>query len=352
MKKNVIYIAIITLVFIFVIAAVLSVKYMTEISKELSETNIEKKADNIPDYHFMIITNELNFSSGQAFIDGVNLACEDYNAVVEINEFKRENIDQQIKTVAIAVASKVDGIILQATDQDLFVEQINQAVDQGIPVITIFEDAARSKRLSYIGVNSYELGTLAADLASKAVAGSGEMAIIFDGLEDKQFDTAKSLIEAGVREGLVKSPDLTLKMIDITTTGILGAGDITKEIITQEHGVNVIFCTSPNTTKGVAQAIVDLNMVGKIKIIGYGDDQYILNYIEKGIIDVSLLGDNQRIGYQSIESAMKYLEEGRISDFEDAGIYVINKDNVGDYLDKAGEEGEGNWDKLSRIFLI
>lgn len=341
MKKNVIYIAIVTLVFVFVIAAVLSVKYMTEISKELSETHIEKKADKLPEYHFMIITNELNFSSGQAFIDGVNLACEDYNAVVEINEFKRENTDQQIKTVAIAVASKVDGIILQATDQDLFIEQINQAVDEGIPVITIFEDAAKSKRLSYIGVNSYELGILAADLATKSVGGSGEMAIIFDGLEEKQFDTSKNLIEAGVREGLVKSPELTLKKIDISTTGILGAGDIAKGIITQQHDVNVIFCTSPNTTKGVAQAVVDLNMVGKIKIIGYGDDQEILKHIQIGVIDVSLLGDNQRIGYQSIESAIKYLKEGRISDFEDAGIYIINKDNVGDYLDKANEDGDG-----------
>lgn len=341
MKKHVIYIAIITLVFIFVIAAVLSVKYMAEISKELSETDIENMSDKMPKYHFMIIANELNFSSGQAFIDGVNLACEDYNAVVEINEFKRENLDQQIKTVAIAVASKVDGIIVQATDQDLFVEQINQAMDQGIPVITIFEDAAKSKRLSYIGVNSYELGTLAAELASKSISGSGEMAIIFDGLENKQFDTAKSLIEAGVREGLVKNPDLSLKKIDISTTGILGAGDIAKEIITQEHGVNVIFCTSPNTTKGVAQAIVDLNMVGKIKIIGYGDDQEILKHIQIGVIDVSLLSDNKSIGYQCVESAIKYLEEGRISDFEDTGIYVIDKSNVENYLDKSGEDGDG-----------
>lgn len=341
MKKNVIYVAIVTLVLIFVVAAVLSVKYITEISEELSETNAEKKDDNIPEYHFMIIANELNFSSGQAFIDGVNLACDDYNVVVEINQFKRENIDQQIRTIAIAVASKVDGIIVQATDQDLFVEQINQAMDEGIPVITIFEDAAKSKRLSYIGVNSYELGTRAADLASKVVDKKGEMAIIFDGLEEKQFDTSKSLIEAGVREGLVRSPDLSLKKIDISTTGILGAGDIAKEIITKQHDVNVIFCTSPNTTIGVAQAVVDLNMVGKIKIIGYGDDQDILKYIEIGVIDVSLLSDTQNIGYQSIESTIKYLKEGRISDFEDTGIYVIDKNNVKDFVDKASEEGDG-----------
>lgn len=342
MKKNVLNVAIVTLVLIFIVAAILSVKYMTEISTELSETNSVKKDNNLPEYHFMIIANELNFSSGQAFIDGVNLACEDYNAVVEINEFKRENIDQQIKSVSIAVASKVDGIIVQATDQDLFVEQIDKAIDEGIPVITIFEDAGKSKRLSYIGVNSYELGNLAADLALKAVDNTGEMAIIFDGLEEKQFDTSKSLLEAGVRETLVKSPGLTLKKIDITTTGILGAGDITKEIVREHQGVNVIFCTSANTTLGVAEAIVDLNLVGKIKIIGYGDDQDILRYIEKGIIDVSLLSDTQSIGYQCIESAIKYLKEGSISDFEDTSIYIIDKNNVIDFADEAIEEGDGN----------
>lgn len=342
MKKTALLSVIISLVLIFVIAAVLSLKYMAEISKELSEPSVESKTDKIPDYYFMIIANELNFSSGQAFIDGVNRACEDYNAVVQINEFKRENIENQNKTIAIAAASRVDGIIVQVTDQDQFVKEINKAVDEGIPVITIFEDAPNSKRLSYIGVNSYELGTLAAGLASKAIGNVGEMAIIFDGLEGKRFDTSKNLIEAGVREELVKNPKVELSKIDISTTGILGAEDIAKEIITQHHGINVVFCTSPNTTIGVAQAIVDLNMVGKIKIIGYGDDQDILKYIQIGVIDVSLLADNQSIGYQSIESSIKYLKEGRISDFEDTDIYVINKDNVEDYIEKNDKEGDGS----------
>lgn len=339
MKKNVLKIAIITLVYIFIIAAVLSIKYITEISDELNETNSENKDNILPEYHFMIIANELNFSSGKAFINGVNLACEDYNAVVEINEYKRERVEEQIKNISIGVASKVDGIIVQVTDQDLFVDEINKAIDEGIPVITIFEDAARSKRLSFIGVNSYELGKLGAQLASNAVDQKGEMAIIFDGLEEKIFDTSKNLIEGGVREGLVVNPQLTISKIDISTTGILGAGDIAKEIIRDYHGVNVIFCTSSNTTIGVAQAVVDLNMVGKIKIIGYGDDQDILKYIDIDVIDVSLVSDTKSIGYESIESAIKYLKEGSISDFEDTGIYVIDETNIDSYIEKIAEEG-------------
>jgi ribose transport system substrate-binding protein len=340
MKKSVIKIAIITLVSIFIIAAVLSIKYITEISDELNETNSENKDKKLPQYHFMIIANELNFSSGKAFINGVNLACEDYNSVVEINEYKRENIDQQIKNIAIAVASKVDGIIVQVTDQELFVDEINKAIDEGIPVITIFEDSAKSKRLSFIGVNSYELGKRASELAANAVDSKGEMAIIFDGLEEKNFDTSKNLIEEGVRDGLVTSPQLTIKKIDISTTGILGAGDIAKEIIRDHRGINVIFCTSAKTTLGVAEAIVDLNMVGKIKIVGYGDDHDILQFIDRNVIDASLVSDTKSIGYQSIESAYKYLEEGSISDFEDTGIYVIDETNIDYYIEKLKEEGD------------
>ncbi|PKM51150.1 MAG: hypothetical protein CVV02_08350 [Firmicutes bacterium HGW-Firmicutes-7] len=339
MKKYILKVAIIALVFVFVVAAILSIKYITEISEELNETSSENKDNLLPEYHVMIIANELNYSSRKAFINGVNEACKDYNVVVEINEYKRERVEEQIKNIAIAVASKVDAIIVQVTEQDLFEDEINKAIDAGIPVITIFEDSARSKRLSFIGVNSYELGKRAAQLASKAVDNKGEMAIIFDGLEEKSFDTSKNLIEGGVREGLFITPQLTIKKTDISTTGILGAGDIAKEIIREHRGVNVIFCTSINTTKGVAQAIVDLNMVGKIKIIGYGDDQDILKYIDVNVIDVSIVSDTKSIGYESIESAIKYIKEGSISDFKDTGIYVIDETNISSYIEKLIEEG-------------
>lgn len=336
-------IAIVILIFIFVISAATSIKYMTEISRGLNVTYSETKEKDIPKYHFMIISNELNFSSGQAFINGAELACKDYNAVIEINEFKRENIEEQIRNISIAVASKVDGIIVQATDQDMFYEPINKAIEAGIPVITIFEDSPKSQRLSHIGINSYELGIIAADLAAKAVDNEGQMAVIFDGLEGKQFDTSKNLIEAGIREGLKNNQDMSIKKIDISASGILGilgASDITKEIIRDYPRINAIFCTSAINTLGVAQVIIDLNRVGKIKIIGYGDDQEILRYIEKGVIDYSLVSDNESIGYQSIESIIKYINEGRISDFEDAEIYVIDKNNISSFINKNIEAGE------------
>lgn len=340
MKNNALNISVTILGLIFLFAGVASIKYMAQIANELNSAYSVNKENPDPKYHFMIISNELNFSSGQAFIEGVHLACEEFNAVVEINEYKRENIDEQLRNIEIAIASKVDGIILQGTPDERFIEKVDKAIEMGIPVITIFDDVVKSRRLSFIGVNSYELGNIAAEMAAKAVAYTGDMAIIFDGVEEAQVNTSKNLMESGIREGLKHYPNINIKKIDTSKTGILGAGDITREIIRDFPSVNVIFSTNPTNTLGVTQAVIDMNKVGRVKIVGFGDDQEILTYIEKGIIDYSLVSDTKSIGYQCIESTIKHLENGSVSDFEDAEIYVIDNANIEGYRQSDTEAGE------------
>ncbi len=53
---------------------------------------------------------------------------------------------------------KVDGIILEADGSAEEQELIQEAMDQNIPVVTVLTDDSSSARISFVGLNSYQLG--------------------------------------------------------------------------------------------------------------------------------------------------------------------------------------------------
>ncbi|MBQ2183162.1 MAG: substrate-binding domain-containing protein, partial [Lachnospiraceae bacterium] len=76
-------------------------------------------------------------------------------------EMMGENLSEDYsdtELMEIAIASKVDGIIVYADDSAEMRDLINEAVNEGIPVVTVYGDSANSLRCCYVGVGSYNLG--------------------------------------------------------------------------------------------------------------------------------------------------------------------------------------------------
>jgi ribose transport system substrate-binding protein len=78
----------------------------------------------------------------------------------------------------------------------------------------------------------------------------------------------------------------------------------------------------------VAQAVVDYNKVGEIKIVGYGDSEDILDYINKGVIYGVVMNDPYKMGYNSIKSLVEIKEKNNVSAFIDTDLKIITKDDM------------------------
>lgn len=57
----------------------------------------------------------------------------------------------------MAIAARVDGIIVQVSNEEAVSAQIDKAKGQDIPVITIRSDAPNSKRVSFVSGNDYAI---------------------------------------------------------------------------------------------------------------------------------------------------------------------------------------------------
>ena len=58
----------------------------------------------------------------------------------------------------IGIASQVDGIILEADGSEEERNLIQEALEDNIPVVTVLTDDSSSDRISFVGLNSYQLG--------------------------------------------------------------------------------------------------------------------------------------------------------------------------------------------------
>ncbi|WP_281816339.1 substrate-binding domain-containing protein [Vallitalea longa] len=329
---------ILSLVLIF--SLFLSFLYMKDF--DYNSKNIITNEKDVPKYHLMVISNEMDSMSGEAFLNGLNDASHKMKVALEVNNVKKEDVDEQLDNINIAIASKVDGIILQVTDNDKIKEAINHAVDMGIPVITVFEDVPTSRRQSYVGSNSFEIGKKAGRLVSNAINSKGDIAIILDNIQENNYlETSKNLILSGFKDIINQYDDMEIKKVEESKLGLLGAEEIINRIINSYPDISAIFCSSIKDTIGVAQVIVDLNKVGDISIIGYGDSEELLKYIDKHVIYASIVDNPYDIGYKSIEAILDVMTNGTTSSFYDTGVNIITKDNIDEYTqERQSKEGD------------
>ena len=87
---------------------------------------------------------------------------------------------------------------------------------------------------------------------------------------------------------------------------------------------NTIIFTDANDTIAAAQTLIDLNMVGRVQIIGFGGDPAVQENIRKGVIACSLAINPERIGYEAVRSLAELHLTGYTSTAIDTGIEIID----------------------------
>lgn len=112
-------------------------------------------------YMFLYPENSNEFSD--SILEGAKNAAVQENIALELVSYASEK--EFSESMKSAVAAKVDGVLC-CPDTNAN-ESIQYVFDQGIPVVTVLEDAPSSARMAFVGVNSYELGKRMGQLLSE-----------------------------------------------------------------------------------------------------------------------------------------------------------------------------------------
>lgn len=238
------------------------------------------------------------------------------------------DITEQNSILEKAAATRPDGIALDPLDAVGNKAVIDSIKEQGIPVIVFDADSPDPS----ISNSSYDIIALAHALAARqieAIGGKGKVAVMqgvptapnHQATYNAILDYLKDYPDITVIEGGVDNDDIQIAQQQASAT------------IAANPDLDGYLCTNASGPIGIAAAIKEAGKIGQIKAIGINDLEPMLKAVEEGSLD-STIGVNPFMQGSTSLLMLWQLSQGmEIPATSYAGLYVITKDNVQEYLD-------------------
>ncbi len=260
---------------------------------------------------------------------------DSYDPQAEVQEFRG------------AVALKPAGILVSVADTGLMKPVIDEAVNAGIPVITIDSDAPDSKRLYFIGTNNLEAGRMGGQRVVDKLHGKGN--VVFYTMPQTNMEQRLK----GYKDVFAEHPGI--KVVEVfNIKGDSGnAFDRTMHYLGDKSAekIDAFICLEASSGKDVAEALKRENATDRL-VMAMDVDQATLDLIKAGTIDATISQKPYTMafyGLKCLDDIHHYpidLKKDFSSDsfapvpaFVDTGVSLVDKSNVDVYL-KARSEAQ------------
>ena len=266
----------------------------------------------------------------QAVYASAKKAAENHNAYLEFHASDMGTGYDEIYYMEISIAAGADGIILEFNGEEALKKEIDKAEAAGIPVITIMNDAPDSKRQSFVGVNDYQMGQAYGEQVAALLDEKTETALIL--LDSEKGDFEKSQIYSQISNVVMEQENGENVKIQAQNLMPENKFDIEEAIRTifqsPEGPPQILVCMDEVTTECAYQAMIDFNMVGEVKIIGYYVSDTIREAVNKGLIPVTCTLDTEKMGKDCIEALWEYKQEGRVNSYYNVELEFVSKNEI------------------------
>lgn len=256
-------------------------------------------------YRLVLITLELDTPFWAKVEEGAKAAAEKYNVSLEVWGTYGTNRDDFLKNIEVAIASKVDGIIVQGLDTDEFKNLTKvKAASRGIPVITVANDVPmnESLRRTYVGSDHLVAGEI---IARQLVSDMGFRGKVVLMVSDRQ-EYSQRLRLAGILNVLSPHEGIVTK--------IVAAGDsreevakATNQLLNDMPDADAFIAVSANHASSIIQEISKRMQIEKFFIYSFDDSPATLSLLQQGKIDALITQSPEAMGEESVSHMVKWL---------------------------------------------
>lgn len=337
-RKNIILtISIILFIGVITVGSLIFFKVQTgKMTKMLSDSEFEKF-----EKYYVMIVNDRNSEFWKSVYEGAREQGLEKGVYVELlgNNLSAEYSKSEL--MEIAIWSKADGIIIQADESNRMTELIDEAVQEGIPVVTVLDDNATSSRQSFVGIASYNLGREYGRQVIELCGNESKNVLVL--MRGSTDGTGQHVLFSGIQETIDNEmPDDGKAIIDIKAVdneSTFSTEESIRDIfMNSEQLPDIIICMDEQIATCAYQAVVDYNKVGDINVIGYYHSQNILRAIERNVVYSTMSINTVQMGEFCVEALNEYNEMGNVSGYFSVDITVINPKNVKDYMGGGSED--------------
>lgn len=280
------------------------------------------------DYEFTYVSPIIGHPYWVEVDRGVSDAAKEFGINVSIVGPTKVDANEQIQLIETAIATQTDGIITMALNPASFTPVINTAVDNGIPVMTLDGDAPTSKRLAYFGSNNSTVGLEVAKVIETLTDGNATVGIVTAGLDLEHINNRIDAIKIYFED----KPRMSIVALEDSRADTNLANEKAMAMLQSNSDINVMFAGGAADSPGVAKAIEESGLVGKIVGIGFDDIPQTLDYVRKGVLQVCVAQRPYQMGYQAVEALYKTVVLGEeVTGVYDTGAAIVTKENIDTY---------------------
>lgn len=275
-----------------------------------------------PKYLFAFYIPRTESRYFQDIIKGAELAAKEYQAVLLYHSV--DPLDNEIQQAPFL---EVNGfVICPNTEDPVIISKIGQIQNKKNHVIVINHSVRTDKPAPFIGFNNFDVGKKMAHIVKQAEQTISHIAIVYS-QKNPGIYADRELVELGIRTELQVQGLVTLERFE-TSLNPLDAEALIDRLIKEYPQVQQVIFTDSSDTIAAAQALIDMNAVGSIQLVGFGNDQTIREYIRKGVIAASVVIHPEKVGYQAVKSLVELVTVGFTSATVDTGVEILEKSSL------------------------
>jgi len=187
----------------------------------------------------------------------------------------------EISAMKSAIAMEPDGILIYPPGPELG-PVINEAVEAGIPVVTICGDVPDSKRIAFVGIDQYEVGVVGGKYLADLLDEKGEVAVL--SITAPMFQAR----ESGYRDTLGKYPDIKIVATGDTQADFPTGISVAKSILQAHPELDAFVCVDSVGARSAVTAIREAGLTGQVKVIGMDRNNDTVQNVGKGLVAASV----------------------------------------------------------------
>ncbi len=286
---------------------------------------------------YVLVTTNVNVPYWQTAAAGFSQSANQLKVAYEFVGSETYDPAAERDALQRVIQKKPAGILISVADANLMKEGINQAIDAGIPIVTVDSDAPGSKRLFFIGTNNYQAGLSGGKRLSQELKGRGTVVVF-------TMPSQPNLNERlhGYKDALESSQIKLAHIVDIKGDPTI-AFDQTNQFLAndkKEH-IDAFICLESISGKEVATVLNNNNIQNRV-VIAMDTDPETLNWIKKGVIaatvaqkpytmafiGLKMLDNLHHQALPNLSSDWSHDEFAPVPAFVDTGSDVVDKSNL------------------------
>jgi ribose transport system substrate-binding protein len=203
----------------------------------------------------------------------------------------------ELQTLSAVMQRHPQGLVLAPFDPNAFIQPVQQAMQSGVPVVTVDGSLAKPVEVQNIRTNNVAAGHLAADALAKAIGGQGKVLIV----ALSPGVTANTERATGfAAEIKAKYPKISLLPIQYPGGDANKASQDVSAAIQANPDLKGVYTTYAIASNAAASSILAAGKRGKIKLVAYDADPKEVSDLKSGVFDALVVQNPYQEGFDSV----------------------------------------------------